>query len=393
MKYCTACGEKLEDQAKFCWKCGEKQVSVEGDDDNAKRESLFDSLTGSVNKMTGGKKKAIHPPMRKLFSKVFQKHPQEEAETIFASGVPETTPSLTSAQSAWPQPWLWSRVLFGLALAFFMLMLCCEVFDNITALPGTIILGSFMVPVAVLVFFFELNAPKNISFYTVLKIFLVGGCASILLTLLLGSIFDIEGTDFLQAIVTGVVEELGKAAIVAYFIFHTKNAKYHINGLLIGAAVGAGFAAFESSGYALVYLLAGDFDLMLDVIFLRGVLAPGGHVVWAAMAGYAMMLTKGEDPMSMSVFRKTQFWKIFWLPIVMHAVWDMPLLTNTEVPVVQILLCVAAWIVIFVFIDNSLSQLAQVAKDNAAKEGSIVQAEPIAQAETAAPIPEESKTV
>lgn len=364
MKYCTACGEKLDDQAKFCWKCGEKQIAVEDGEVKQEKESIFDSLTGSVNKMTGGKQKAIHPPMRKLFSRVFEKHPQEEAETIFASGVPETTPSLTSEQSTWPQPWLWSRVLFGFGLAFFMLMLCCEIFDNITALPGTIILGSFMVPVAVLVFFFELNAPKNISFYTVLKVFLVGGCASILLTLLLGTIFEIEGTDFLQAIVTGIVEELGKAAIVAYFISHTKNAKYHINGLLIGAAVGAGFAAFESSGYALIYLLAGDFDVMLDVIFLRGVLAPGGHVVWAAMAGYAMMLARGEEPMSWGVFKKKQFWKIFWLPIAMHAVWDMPIL-NTDFPVVQVLLCVAAWVVIFVFIDNSLSQLAQVAKENA----------------------------
>lgn len=370
MKYCTACGEKLDDQAKFCWKCGEKQVAVEAGEVKQEKESIFDSLTGSVNRMTGGKKKAVHPPMRKLFSRVFEKHPQEEAETIFASGVPETIPSLTSEQSTWPQPWLWSRVLFGLGLAFFMLMLCCEVFDNITALPGTIILGSFMVPVAVLVFFFELNAPKNISFYTVLKVFLVGGCASILLTLLLGTVFEIEGTDFLQAIITGIVEELGKAGIVAYFISHTKNAKYHINGLLIGAAVGAGFAAFESSGYALVYLLAGNFDVMLDVIFLRGVLAPGGHVVWAAMAGYAMMLAKEDEPMSWGVFRKKQFWKIFWLPIAMHAVWDMPIL-NTEFPVIQVLLCVAAWVVIFVFIDNSLSQLAQVAKESAANESAI----------------------
>lgn len=364
MKYCTSCGAKLEDTAVFCSVCGTKQQ-----DDHAQSprgESLLDSLTGMLSQLTGGKKEAVHPPMRKLFARVLDKHSQEEAETIFACGTPDTTPALTAKQALWPQPWLWSRVLVGLGLAFAMLMLCCEIFDNINALPGTIILGSFMVPVAVLVFFFELNAPKNVSFYTVLKIFLVGGCSSLLFTLLLFSLVPDDTNSYLEAIIVGIVEELGKAGIVAYFIAREKKCRYKINGLLIGAAVGAGFAAFESAGYALRFFLSYGYTNMLNVIFLRAVLAPGSHVVWAAMAGYAMMQTKGESPLSVHVFTKSTFWKIFWMPIVMHAVWDMPLLPSVETPVVQILLCVISWVVVFVIISNCLSQLAGLAAQDGA---------------------------
>lgn len=369
MKYCTACGTKLDDSAVFCSSCGTKQGQpsqpAAETEKKASQETILGAITGAVNKLTGGKKEAVRPPMRKLFGQIFKTHSQQEAETIFACGTPATTPKLTSAEATWPQPWLWSRVLVGLGMAFFMLMLCCEIFDNINALPGTIILGSFMVPVAVLVFFFELNTPKNISFYNVLKIFLVGGCASLLFTLFLFSLVQDGGTDYIEAILVGIVEEIGKAGIVAYFIFREKDAKYNVNGLLIGAAVGAGFAAFESAGYALNFFLQGGYDTMMDVIFLRAVLAPGGHVVWAAMTGYAMMLAKGDAPMSLNVFAQAGFWKIFWLPVAMHAIWDMPLLTTVETPVVQIILCVASWVVIFVIISNCLTQLAEVAsKEN-----------------------------
>ena len=115
----------------------------------------------------------------------------------------------------------------------------------------------------------------------------------------------------------------------------------------------------------------------LRLIFLRAVLAPGGHVVWAAMAGYAMMVAKGEGEMTLNVFTQGKFWKIFWLPVAMHAIWDMPLLTTVEIPLVQILLCVASWVVIFVIISNCLAQLAELvtreAEENKTEELAIAE--------------------
>ena len=190
MKFCMHCGTQLDDNAIFCRTCGTRQPSSQGapaemQQPAVTQDSILSSITRSVNELTTGKNESVHPPMREMFSQVFKSHSQDDAETIFACGTPDTTPPLTANTTTWPTPWLWSRVLAGLGAAFLMSMICLETFLNPNTLPGIIVLGSFMVPVAVLVFFFELNTPKNISFYMVLKIFLVGGCASLLFTLFL----------------------------------------------------------------------------------------------------------------------------------------------------------------------------------------------------------------
>ena len=43
-------------------------------------------------------------------------------------------------------------------------------------------IGSFVVPLAVVILFFELNTPKNVSVYQVGKLLLLGGALSLILT-------------------------------------------------------------------------------------------------------------------------------------------------------------------------------------------------------------------
>ena len=361
MKFCVHCGTQLQDDAQFCGNCGQscnpqaetKSAPVNND------ESLMDKLTGTVNRFAGGSGK-VRPPLRKLFSKIFVSHTRQESEEIFVCGTATTTPKLSMADTAWPQPWLFSRIFLAFAVAFAMLHFCCVTFENLNAYPGTIILGSFLMPIAVFVFFFELNTPRNVSFFNTIKIFLVGGCASLLFTLLLFEFVEVEELDYWGAILVGVVEEIGKLAIVAFFIYQEKDAKYAVNGLLIGAAVGAGFAAFESAGYAFRILLGGGYDAMIDNIMLRAVLAPGGHVVWAAMSGYGLMLAKGDKPFTSSCFTNAAFLRVFWMPVAMHSVWDMPIDLDTDIPLIQIGLCVLAWIVILVMINNCLEQIGKI---------------------------------
>lgn len=45
---------------------------------------------------------------------------------------------------------------------------------NSNAIPGVIMIGAFTVPFSALVFFFEMNTYRNISFYEVLKVFFLG---------------------------------------------------------------------------------------------------------------------------------------------------------------------------------------------------------------------------
>lgn len=405
MKICPRCGARIPADTAFCSVCGQKQLPAysqnppyhqpgyrqqpygqpgnqnpyygnrppytpngyhhpgQGQTRQNGVQSFLDRLTGAVNHFAGGEG-SVRLPVRYLFSETFKKHTEDEAEAIFVCGTPRTTPQLTSAETVWPRPWLYARILAAFAIAFFMLHICCETFANPNAYPGAILMGSFMVPVAVMVFFFELNTPKNISFYTLLKIFLVGGCGSLLLTLFLYEVFPFGNEAYLNAIVISIVEELGKVGIVAYFLSREKDAQYNINGLLVGAAVGAGFAAFESAGYAYRWLISDGYAGMLDVIFVRAVLAPGGHVVWAAMSGYAIMLVKKHTGRSLTGFLgQSRFWQIFWMPVAMHAVWDMPIPIGQEIYLVPILLVILSWVVIFVLINNSLGQLSRLLRN------------------------------
>ena len=372
MKFCTKCGHQMNDSDTFCSACGVscetgKQSPTAGGD-----SKWYDSVTGWISRMAGGTG-AVRPPLKSIFSKIFSKHSSAESEEIFIGGTESTTPELSDNGEVWPSPWLWSRILFIFAITFALLHICCSSFGNMNAYPGLMVIGAFMVPVSTLVFFFELNTPKNISFFTTIKYFLIGGVSSLVITLFLNDFLAAERNEWLDATMTGIIEEAAKLVIVAFLIWRNKNAKYALNGLLIGAAVGAGFAAFESAGYAFNIFLSNllnsglNVDLsygeMIDNIVIRAILAIGGHVVWAAMGGYAIMLVKGNTELTMSFLNKKAFWKIFWIPIALHAVWDMPIYFGTSTVGVltpKLLLVAFAWLVIFVLIGNSLSQIGQL---------------------------------
>ncbi len=363
MKYCTKCGNAMGDADVFCASCGAQASNTVGTPQNTNGEvKWFDKMTDTINRMSGGAG-AVRPPLKSIFSKVFEKHTSAESEEIFICGTATTTPELSDDGKAWPHPWIWSRIFLAFFAAFILLYVCCSSFSNTNAYPGFMVIGSFMMPIATMVFFFELNTPKNISFFTTIKHFLVGGCASLVVTLLLYDFLSVELNEWLSAVLIGIIEECGKLAIVAFVIWRNKNTKYLLNGLLIGAAIGAGFAAFESAGYAFNTLLSGGFDEMVEIIFLRAFLAPGGHVIWAAMSGYAIMLVKGNKELSMGFINQKSFWKVFWIPIALHAVWDMPIQLGESMVAVLIpviLLSIIGWVVIFVFIGNSLSQIEKI---------------------------------
>ena len=112
------------------------------------------------------------------------------------------------------------------------------------------------------------------------------------------------GLDYTGAVMVGLIEELGKILVAAVFIKQL-NAKYLLNGMLIGAAVGSGFAVFETAGYAFrfgvsAFIIIPRIDVLLDemvdILFLRGWSSIGSHVAWSAIAGAGLLLAKGSGP-------------------------------------------------------------------------------------------------
>lgn len=324
-----------------------------------------------VNELAGGEGE-VELKFRDLFVNVFKHHSRDEAEEIFICGTKYTTPDADKISTSWPKPWLYSRIAIMLFAAFYLLLLCWTGFKNSNVLPDIIFIGSLIMPITILVFYFEINAPRNISIFTTLSMFFVGGCASLLITLMLFDIFPVGELDFAGAAMVGAIEELGKLAITVFFIKRSK-CKYILNGLLIGGAIGAGFAAFESAGYAFRFFLmhmraSADmaYDAMMHVIYTRALLAPGGHVAWAAMAGAAIMIVLAGKDFSFDALKSKRFLSLFALAVAMHAVWDMPIgkLLGTSLPIVQLTLTALAWIVIIVFLTLGLKQVNNISSAN-----------------------------
>ncbi len=229
--------------------------------------------------------------LSEFFSEVFKKRTKDEIDDYFVVGTSRTTPRIEDVATSWPKPWFFFRVLTFVALIYFGFYFAFEQFENIRLIPGLIMMGSLAVPLATVILFFELNIPRNVSFNRVLMLVASGGVVSLFVALV-G--FKVSNLNWLGASSAGIVEEIGKLLAVI-LVARSFRGKYILNGLLFGAAVGAGFAFFESAGYAFDYLeRTNSLSVMFDVIQSRAFLTPFGHVAWTAIAAAALWRVKGD---------------------------------------------------------------------------------------------------
>ena len=367
---CKKCGESISSSAKTCPHCGYKnEIStcpecgkkVKETDINCpecgfplQKKKTQNIINENLDKITGAKSQS-YVTFKDLFKNTFKKHTEEELDDIFVCGSKKTTPDVKSINPRNASTWVYFRIFVFFLVTYIATRIGYIYYGNLNFLPAMIILGAFAVPVTILIFFFEINLFKNIPFYKVIKYFILGGALSLLLAILYFDIITVEQLDYKGAIMVGFIEEAAKAVIVALFLFKSKKSKYILNGLLIGAAVGAGFAAFETAGYILKFGLTGGDAAMLQVIKLRGFLAPGGHVAWAAIEGAALMYVKGFDKLNKSHLNDKRFLLVCLISVIGHGIWDMPI--NLPYYIVQIGLTIAAWLVIIYFINLGLKQI------------------------------------
>jgi protease PrsW len=290
---------------------------------------------------------------REMFGDVAKAHTDDEIEEYFTVGTRHTTPSLAEIDPKWPKPWVFVRV-FGLSLALYIgFVLAWQEFDNINLIPGLIMIGSVAVPLSLLIFFFEVNVPRNISLYQVLRLALVGGLVSIVVALF-G--FKFTGIDtWLGAAGAGIVEEIGKASALL-LVVRKPRYRWTLNGLLFGATVGTGFAVFESAGYALNSALATGDQAMRATIMQRGVLAVlGGHVLWTGLVGAALWRVRGDKPFKVEIFTDPRFLRVLGICMLMHMTWNSPIPETFYAKYVA--LGVVAWLLVFGFVQDGLKQV------------------------------------
>ena len=118
----------------------------------------------------------------------------------------------------------------------------------------------------------------------------------------------------------GLVEEAVKLAALAVLTRRLAR-KYALDGMILGAAVGFGFAAFESAGYAFTALFTEQGLSLVDLVqteILRGLLAPVGHGLWTAILGGVLFSASDHRH-----FAFTRRLLLAYLGVsVLHALWD-----------------------------------------------------------------------
>ena len=345
IKTCPECGKIVKTTDTVCPECGYP----------LQKKSAQSIINDNLDKITGARSKN-YVTFKDLFKNTFSKHTEEELDEVFICGGEKTTPALKDVDPTKATAWVYFKILVFFILAYIPVRIGFITYGNSNFLPAMIMLSAFAVPVTVLIFFYEINIFRNIPFYKVMKYFILGGALSLIVAILFFSLdFNTDISTYSGALMVGVIEEVAKAAIVALFLFKSKKSNYILNGLLVGAAVGAGFAAFETAGYILIYGLQGGLQSMLEVIKVRGILAPGGHVAWAAIEGAALMYVKGFDKLDKRHINDKRFLLICLIPIVLHGIWDMPI--NLPYYILPLTLTLLAWLVIIYFINLGLKQV------------------------------------
>lgn len=382
--YCYKCGSRLEDNMTTCANCGEKSGAfINGTEGQSgqREESVHitaraarkvNDLADQLNAATGGEGH-VELRFKDFFVNVLKSHTEDEQNEIFACGSPRTTPAPQDIAREWPKPWYYTRLFIILALTTILLYFANTLLGLTAVLPGLMFVGAMVGPIPVLMFFFEVNLPRNISISKVIEMFFLGGCLSLLISGVLYSVYNPETFGFIDAMLVGIIEEAGKAGAIIFFISREKNKRFIFNGLLIGGAVGAGFAVFETAGYILgasmefysdwfSYGVNFNMDNLVGVLIVRGVLAIGGHVAWGAVTGGAIMIALNHREFRWSLLHSPAFLRFFIINIVLHGLWDMtPIILP---PLAKIgILCAAIWVVIAVILNRGLAEINALVKD------------------------------
>jgi protease PrsW len=354
--FCTECGKENQQAARYCYTCG--RVLSQGNESRtgplgtkSQNAGVLQSLGNRISSLASTDKLEGFS-LGEFFSEVFKKREKEEIDDYFVVGTSRTTPSIEDVPTSWPKPWFFFRVLVFVTLVYLGFYCAFEQFENIRLIPGLIMMGSLAVPLATVILFFELNVPRNVSFNRVLMLVASGGVVSLFVALI-G--FKVSNLDWLGASDAGIVEETGKLLAVI-IVARSFKGKYILNGLLFGAAVGAGFAFFESAGYAFDYLeQSQSLHVMFHVIQSRAFLTPFGHVAWAAIAAAAFWRVKGDKPVQLSMLLDGSFLKTLSIPVALHMAWNAPFESPFDLH--RMGLGVVGWFVVFGLAQQGLRQI------------------------------------
>ena len=347
-------------------------------------EGMMDGLRAKIRDLASTDKLEGFS-LGELFKETFKKRGPDVLEDYMAAGSSRTTPPLELVNTNWPKPWMFFRVLVALIIAYAATYAVFMYTLNEKVMVTIIVLATFAAPVATLMLIWEMNTPRNISIAKVLEVFVIGGGISVIM-ITLWYLIPIFGN------MPGVVEETSKLLAVIIVTYTARGARYpyQLNGILFGAAVGAGYACSETLGYGLdsvlqfllggglkqlaaanpnlglADVLTGVLQPVLSGLNFRGILSPFCHIPWTAITAGAFWRVKGDRQASASMLLDGRFLKAFIIPVLMHTAWDASILFPNlgAIPNYFIMgvVSVVGWYVLFTMIQQGLHQVRDMQK-------------------------------
>ncbi|HEY0691412.1 MAG TPA: PrsW family glutamic-type intramembrane protease [Kribbella sp.] len=189
---------------------------------------------------------------------------------------------------------------------------------NPNLVPTLILLGSFLVPVTFVAWAFERWKDQHVTAELIVTAFVLGGLLGVLGAAVLEAY--ILSPSPLLFLGVGLIEEAVKLGALV-LVTRQLQRRHARDGFVLGAAVGFGFAAFETAGYAFNALLTVrglSLTGLVDTELVRGVLTPFGHGLWTAILG-GVLFREARD--GRFRFTGALLGMYLWVSL-LHALWD-----------------------------------------------------------------------
>jgi protease PrsW len=212
----------------------------------------------------------------------------------------------------------WVRIFLG-GLALWIATVVVQFITlNPNLVPTLILIGSFLVPVTFVAYAFEHRASDTLTEHTIFVGFVYGGVLGVLGATVLEA-FLLHGSS-VGYIGVGLIEE-GVKLVALWWVARRLHTYVVRDGIVLGATVGFGFAAFESAGYAFnaLFTMHGlSLASVVETELLRGILTPVGHGLWTGILGGVLFHAARNGRLRISLGL------IIWYLVVsgLHAFWD-----------------------------------------------------------------------
>ncbi len=221
------------------------------------------------------------------------------------------------------RPQVWALTLLLGLLVYGLVNWALETRQSLSLLPISLLIGSFLVPLVVVLWLQEAGAAWDMPLPAPTVAFLAGGGLGLLGAHILTPLFfRLPGS---RLLLIGSSEEIAKLLAVLAVLALPLGLACPPNprvGLVLGASAGLGFAAMESMGMAIRFVFEQGVskNLMDQILFARSLLGPLAHGTWTALLASAVWPLRRCREVSGVLLALAAFLLVSGL----HTLWNLP---------------------------------------------------------------------